>query len=253
MRDEIQGTIGDYEKLIDKIDEKIQAESGYEDGDNSSNSGNNSDTSGEGTGNNSGSGSGDSSGGGNPSSQFGSATWERGKAAYDKINAGVWGTGAARVSNGLAAGFTQDEINLGQYMINLVYPTYIKGQGKTWEEAKKLLGFDTGGYTGDWGGSYGKLAMLHKKELVLNASDTDNFLAGMEMLDNIVKTIDLYSMNAQLGGILSSPSFGFNNKIEPIEQNVHIEAHFPEATDRNEITEAINTLVNQASQFVNRK
>ena len=84
-------------------------------------------------------------------------------------------------------------------------------------KAKQLLGFDTGGYTGDWGGSYGKLAMLHKKELVLNAGDTDNFLAGMEMLDNIVKTIDLYSMNAQLGGILSSPSFGFNNKIEPIE------------------------------------
>lgn len=255
MREEIQGTIGDYEKLIDKIDEKIQAESGYADGTGTgTGTGDGSDTSGTDTGSGSGSSSGDSSGsGGNTSSQFGSATWERGKAAYDKINAGVWGNGAARMSNGLAAGFTQDEINLGQYMINLVYPTYIKGQGKTWEEAKKLLGFDTGGYTGDWGGSYGKLAMLHKKELVLNAGDTDNFLAGMEMLDNIVKTIDLYSMNAQLGGILSSPSFGFNNKIEPIEQNVHIEAHFPEATDRNEITEAINTLVNQASQFVNRK
>ena len=91
------------------------------------------------------------------------------------------------------------------------------GTATGWVWKKDVVGFDTGGYTGDWGGSYGKLAMLHKKELVLNASDTDNFLAGMEMLDNIVKTIDLYSMNAQLGGILSSPSFGFNNKIEPIE------------------------------------
>jgi hypothetical protein len=30
-----------------------------------------------------------------------------------------------------------------------------------------LVGFDTGGYTGSWG-SYGKLAMLHEKEMVLN-------------------------------------------------------------------------------------
>jgi hypothetical protein len=36
-------------------------------------------------------------------------------------------------------------------------------------------GFDTGGYTGEWGKS-GKLAILHEKELVLNASDTENLL-----------------------------------------------------------------------------
>jgi hypothetical protein len=45
--------------------------------------------------------------------------------------------------------------------------------------------FDTGGYTGNWGGSYGKLAMLHKKELILNEDDTENFLAGLNILDKI--------------------------------------------------------------------
>jgi hypothetical protein len=75
----------------------------------------------------------------------------------------------------------------------------------------------------------------------------------MELLDNIVKTIDLYSANAQWGGLLSSPNFGYPGESGRIEQTVHIEANFPDATDRNEIAEALNTLVNRASQYVNRK
>jgi hypothetical protein len=55
--------------------------------------------------------------------------------------------------------------------------------------------FDTGGYTGKWG-SYGKLAVLHEKELVLNAKDTENFLAGMGILDKIISIIDLHSANS---------------------------------------------------------
>ena len=38
-----------------------------------------------------------------------------------------------------------------------------------------FMSFDTGGYTGEWG-SYGKLAVLHEKELVLNKNDTKNYL-----------------------------------------------------------------------------
>jgi hypothetical protein len=38
-----------------------------------------------------------------------------------------------------------------------------------------------------------------------------------------------------------------------LEQNVHIEASFPNATDHNEIEEAFNNLVNLASQYANRK
>jgi hypothetical protein len=110
---------------------------------------------------------------------------------------------------------------------------------------------DTGGYTGEWGPE-GKIAMLHEKELVLNSNDTSNFLSALGLLDNILLTLDKYSASAQLGGLLNSPDFLMNNS-EALEQNVHIEASFPGVTDRNEIEEAFNNLVNRASQYANRK
>ena len=60
-------------------------------------------------------------------------------------------------------------------------------------------------------------------------------------------------MNAQLGGLLSTPSFGNNSTSQTVEQNVHIEASFPGVSDRNEIEEAFNNLINTASQYANRK
>ena len=111
---------------------------------------------------------------------------------------------------------------------------------------------DTGGYTGEWGVE-GKLAMLHQKELVLNADDTANFLASLEILREIVNAINLHSLSAQLGGLLSSPGYIGTNNSQVLEQQVHIEASFPNVTERNEIEEAFNNLVNRASQYVNRK
>ena len=112
--------------------------------------------------------------------------------------------------------------------------------------------FDTGGYTGAWGPE-GKLALLHQKEIVLNAQDTANLLAGVEVVRDIVKMIDMQSMSAQLGGLLSSPSFTSNNIGGTLEQAVTIEASFPGVTDRYEIEEAFTNLVNKASQYANRK
>ena len=113
--------------------------------------------------------------------------------------------------------------------------------------------FNTGGYTGSWSGSYGKLAMLDQKELVLNAGDTENFLASMELLNKIVSAIDLYSMNSRLGGALYSPSIGTIGGGDLLEQQVHIEASFPNVSSHSEIEEAFNNLVNQASQYANRR
>ena len=45
----------------------------------------------------------------------------------------------------------------------------------------KIRAFKSGGYTGEWGDE-GKLAVLHEKELVLNASDTQNILSAVELL-----------------------------------------------------------------------
>jgi hypothetical protein len=81
-----------------------------------------------------------------------------------------------RIAKGVAEGFTEDEIRKAQQYINYTFPPSQKGLGYSAAKAKSLLGFDTGGYTGDWGGAYGKMALLHKKELVLNEGDTENFL-----------------------------------------------------------------------------
>jgi hypothetical protein len=43
-----------------------------------------------------------------------------------------------------------------------------------------VVGFNTGGYTGDFADE--KLAFLHEKELVLNADDTKNILTAVSTL-----------------------------------------------------------------------
>jgi hypothetical protein len=79
-------------------------------------------------------------------------------------------------------------------------------------------GFASGGYTGEWGPG-GKLAMLHQKELILKEGDTENFLASLEVLRDIVKVIDLHAMNAQLGGLLNSPQYhDYEGSREVLEQ-----------------------------------
>ena len=112
--------------------------------------------------------------------------------------------------------------------------------------------FDTGGYTGSWG-TDGKLAMLHQKELILNPDDTTNFLASLEILREIMNVIDLHSAHAQLSGLLSSPVYHDYNEPQTLEQQVHIEASFPNVTNHSEIEEAFNNLINATSQYINRK
>ena len=111
--------------------------------------------------------------------------------------------------------------------------------------------FDTGGYTGEWGPE-GKLAMLHQKELVLNAQDTENFLLGIQMLRSISEVLD---RNAKLMGVGLSNISAFtlhNSADNTLQQEVTIHAEFPNVNDHNEIEIAINNLVNQASQYAHK-
>jgi hypothetical protein len=62
-----------------------------------------------------------------------------------------------------------------------------------WVIGKNLVGMDTGGYTGEWDSS-GRLAMLHQKEIVLNAHDTENFLAAVNIVRDISRAIDLRAL-----------------------------------------------------------
>ena len=112
--------------------------------------------------------------------------------------------------------------------------------------------YDSGGYTGNWG-TAGKLAVLHQKEIVLNADDTANMLAAVQITRAMLETIDLNAKQASLGlGSLVASGIK-EEKTETLQQEVKITAEFPNVQDRNEIEEAFNNLINQASQYANRK
>ena len=99
--------------------------------------------------------------------------------------------------------------------------------------------YDTGGYTGEWG-SEGKLAILHQKELVLNANDTANMLAAVQVVRTLDETLgDIgLALAAQSAIPAIKPSLGkISNQNDIVDQNVRIEANFPNVTDKYEIQE----------------
>lgn len=115
---------------------------------------------------------------------------------------------------------------------------------------KKLLGleFASGGYTGEWGRE-GRLAVLHEKELVLNSDDTSNILNAVSLIRQM--TAGTARLTAGLGNI----GVGLSNlNLFPgtMDQNVNIQASFPNVTNHNEIEEALTNLVNKASQYAFR-
>ncbi len=114
--------------------------------------------------------------------------------------------------------------------------------------AKVMGAYDTGGYTGDWNSSEGRLAILHQKEQVFNAEDTEKLLDAAILL----RTLDMSISNMAFGlGELMSGSV--TDQTETIEQDVHITAEFPNVTNHSEIEEAFNNLIGKAAQFANRK
>ena len=122
-----------------------------------------------------------------------------------------------------------------------------------YQKALQIAGsYDTGGYTGSWGTSEGRLALLHQKELVLNAQDTPNLLDAIGIVRDIAKAIDINALSAMVNGGFSAVTVP-NNQNEILEQNVHITAEFPNATNKNEILEAFDNVINLAAQYANRK
>lgn len=101
-----------------------------------------------------------------------------------------------------------------------------------------------------------------KPELVLNATDTQNMLAAVGTLreldtDTIALLVD--TLNAATSSLFSALAGNYhasgvtNASSQEINQNVEIHADFPNVTDRNEIVEAIDDLVNRAAQFAQKK
>ena len=130
-----------------------------------------------------------------------------------------------------------------------------KKAGYSDEEIEKhdyqVLYYDTGGYTGEWGPG-AKLAGLHEKELVLNQDDTKNFLAGISILRDIVKIIDIQAAS-QGGAVDSVRAASAMPFAQTLEQQVSIKASFPNATNHSEIEQAFDTLINRAAQYANRR
>ena len=125
----------------------------------------------------------------------------------------------------------------------------------------------TGGYTGNWPMSQGdgldsdngRLGILHQKELVLNASDTENILDAVKIvrsMPNIISSIQnaisdvvgerLSNMTNEISqGKAISTTTGSNKE----ENNVYnIVAEFPNANNAAEIEQALLNLKNIAAQ-----
>jgi hypothetical protein len=97
------------------------------------------------------------------------------------------------------------------------------------------------------GDSNGRLALLHQKELVLNAKDTENLLDTVSIMRNLA-----YSLGANMLEKLANFSSGYTPALATengsLEQNVHIDAQFPNVRNASEIEDALNNLVNAAAQ-----
>lgn len=210
--------------------------------------------------NSSGSGSGSSADSGNESGSSGSGSGS-GADNSDKIegvaaaiwmdgSAAGWGNGSTRRQRLQEKGVSgaQDYIN-AHASNGDIYSAWASKRGQL--RQFYYGSFDTGGYTGEWGLD-GKLALLHEKELVLNADDTTNFLKAIDVVRQISDMIDLNALSSA-GGLSSLFAATASSSSQNLQQEVHITAEFPNATDKDQISEAFSDLVNLASQYANRK
>lgn len=99
-----------------------------------------------------------------------------------------------------------------------------------------------------------------KPELVLNSKDTENLLTavkGVRALDSTTLGIlNKYISNASLamsvglGNISAGSVYGGSDTLQ---QNVHIVAEFPNATNSAEIQDAFDNIINRATQYITTK
>jgi len=103
--------------------------------------------------------------------------------------------------------------------------------------------------------------MLHQKELVLNANDTENFLKGITTLrdmtavngsieSSIASAVGamIYKLSGFKTGNISNESVTSNNS-----NNIfNITAEFPNVNNVDDIRQAILSLPNLASQYIGK-
>ena len=132
-----------------------------------------------------------------------------------------------------------------------------------------ITGLKTGGYTGDWSGEKGKLAILHQKELVLNESDTSNILSAVKSIREIVGNginsvkfdgiadaiVKMSAMQASMLSQISQSTLGalastINNNNSEVQnyKNMTINADFSGVRSADAIYQALRELENYGMQ-----
>ena len=174
-----------------------------------------------------------------------SATYS-GKYYYDSYGT----TPSGSKYSGIANGIIVDRITNNPYGIHIR-----SADGKYldlgWIKKSQLSGYDTGGYTGEWAGKEGRLALLHQKELVLKEEDTQNILNAVNAIRNITNAIGS-NLLSKLASVTAG-KLDYDTDKGTLEQNVHIDAQFPNVKDSREIENALNNLVNMASMRINKR
>ena len=144
-----------------------------------------------------------------------------------------------------------------------IYADSLEELRKAISNAGYVATFATGGYTGDWLGGDGRFAMLHSKELVLNAEDTKNMLAAVQVVRDIT-SIGTSVANAISNGIgnmirsllgLKTKDYSgniTNNEVNEGNNTFEITMNV-DGGDVKEIQRAILDLPNLASQFLSKK
>ncbi len=116
-----------------------------------------------------------------------------------------------------------------------------------YDKKGRIVRMASGGYTGDWNSSDGKLAVLHEKELVLNPKDTSNILNVVKIVRSISDSLKINTAQ-RLFGLKAPSNRTTSNDTNDLEQNVHIEATFPNVDSKRQIEEAFDDLINLAAQ-----
>ena len=170
-------------------------------------------------------------------------TWSRILQVYNIINKELGAYGEDSQSYVLSKqGFNAYEIQKGQQLWERLFRL---NDPQTLNQAKKAMGYKSGGYTGDWG-QEGKLGILHEKELILNAEDTKNILSAVHATRDMSNLLKLMNINGILSNTLNNLT---NSNMLETDQKVYINATFPAVNSRLEIEEAFSNLINRASQY----
>lgn len=201
----------------------------------------------------SGTGAGGSGSGGTAGKGDSATAWGVAQAIWTYGQASGWGNDPIR-STKLAKTYGQDFAKQVQDIIN---KNSRSGKLVNYDSMKyssyNLIGYRSGGYTGEWNDTDGKLGVLHQKELILNQTDTENILNAVDMVRSLTAMArdGAYSnVINQSNGLIDMASV-INNLPDDFggTTTYQVECTFPNATNVDEIQRAILTLPDIAPQY----